>query len=242
MMENIDLSKVGQLIQMYCSEDWQYLLNERITRSTYKAKSIIFNEGDKVEYLSIIQTGKVKIFRSYGNGKERIYRFATDGQIIGHRAFGWDFVLPISGRALTNTTTINIPLSLFISLLKANPQFCYHFMLFFAEELKKSERRMKNLTQMDLRQRVGNAILTNAEVFGFDDQDHKKLAFTISRKDMSHLAATTYESVIRVLAEFQNSNIIQLVKKDIRIVNIQELISIVTLTTKATDMASEESV
>ena len=54
-------------------------------------------------------------------------------------------------------------------------------------------------------------------------KDKKKLAFTISRKDIASAANTTYESVIRTLADFQRQGIIDLVGKEIRIMKKREL-------------------
>ena len=226
-MQEVKLGMINELINAYCSEDWVFLLNERTTETSYKAKSVIFKEGEQVQNISLVKSGKVKIFCCHAKGTERIYRFATNGQIIGHRGLGGNFNFPIAALSLTDTTTTNIPLSLFNSILKANPLFCYHFMLFFAEELRESEKQIKNMLDMDLRQRVASALKINADAFGFDSKNKKKLAFTLSRKDISSLAATTYESVIRTLSDFQNEEIIELFNKEIIIVNLPKLLSVI---------------
>ncbi len=220
-------NQVDQLIKDFCSEDWVLLLNERVTEVNYKAKSIIVSEGDPIEHITLVKQGKVKIYCSYDESTERIYRFATNGQVIGHRGLGGNHTLPITAYALTDTTVAHIPLSLFNSLLKANALFCYHFMLFLAEELRESEKHMKELVNMNLRQRVAIALKMNADAFGFDKEDDKKLAYTISRKDISHLAATTYESVIRTLSDFQKEKLIALVNKEIRILDFHQLLAII---------------
>jgi len=222
-MSKVELGQIDQLIRKFCSKDWIFLLKERATESNHKAKSIIVHEGEKTKSIAIVKSGKVKIYCSYGKETQRIYRFATDGQIIGHRGLGANYTLPVTAFALTNTTLLNIPLPLFESLLKANPLFCYHFMLFFAKELRQSEKQMRDLMNMDLRQRVASALKMNVDAFGFDEQDDKKLSFTISRKDIAHLASTTYESVIRTLSDFQKEKIVELPNKEIRIVDLPKL-------------------
>lgn len=219
----IKLEQADQLIKKFCSKDWAFRLKEKATESAYKANSIILKEGEKVKFISIVKKGKVKIYSSYGKNTERIYRFASKGQIIGHRGLGKQFIFPITAFALTDTATLDIPLSLFKNMLKANSLFCYHFLLFFAEELRQSERQIKDMVDLDLRQRISKTLIINAEAFGFDPEDNKKLAFTISRKDISHLASTTYESVIRTLSDFQKEKIIALLNKEIRIIDYQKL-------------------
>ncbi|MBK7754691.1 MAG: winged helix-turn-helix domain-containing protein [Flavobacteriales bacterium] len=66
-------------------------------------------------------------------------------------------------------------------------------------------------------------IKLDMDAFGFDEKDKRKLAFTISRRDIASAADTTYESVIRALADLQRHGIIGLVGKEIRILKKREL-------------------
>ena len=74
-------------------------------------------------------------------------------------------------------------------------------------------------------QRVARALKMNMDAFGFHEKDKRMLAFTLSRKDIASAADTTYESVIRTLAEFQEQGIIELVGKRIRIRNKSKLMA-----------------
>ncbi|MCB0482882.1 MAG: winged helix-turn-helix domain-containing protein, partial [Flavobacteriales bacterium] len=67
------------------------------------------------------------------------------------------------------------------------------------------------------------AIRMNMESFGFEATDDALLAYTITRKDMASLASTTYESVIRSLAELQKEGIIKIEGKKLRITNREAL-------------------
>ena len=116
-----------------------------------------------------------------------------------------------------------IPMQLFLSTLKANNLFCYHFLLFFAEELRALDQHMRDLMNLDVAQRIAKVLKMNMVTFGFDTTNKKKLAFTLSRKDIASAAGTTYESVIRALSEFQREGIIDMVGKEIRIMKKREL-------------------
>lgn len=223
-----NLNKIDDLIEQYCQEDWKFLLHERSGEEHYKAKAIIFKEGETLQNISIVKSGNVKIFSTYAGNSQRIYRFATEGQIIGHRGLGGDYTFPVSAVALTDTVVTNIPLPLFQSLLKANPHFCYYFMLFFAEELRRSEQQMKDLSTRNLRQRVASALLMNIKSFGFDTKDTTRLNLTISRKDIAYLAGTTYESVIRTLSDFEKESLIVLTGKEIGVPDVKKLKAVKT--------------
>jgi CRP/FNR family transcriptional regulator len=174
----------------------------------------------------MIEKGRVKVFSNYTKDIEVVIRFATDGQTLGHRGLGDDGVFPITAEALTETSVNILPLNIFEDLLRNNNEFCYYFMMFMAEELRVTERQRKNLLNMTVRQRVAKAIKMNVEAFGFSEEDPKLLSFTITRKDISSLANTTYESTVRSLSELQSENVIEIVGKKLRVIDSDKLCEI----------------
>lgn len=223
-----DLKQVDQLIDAYCSREWKLLLDQNKSSYSYQKKDLIFKESESVQNIHIIKKGKVKVFTGSGKNKEKILRLATDGQILGHRGLGENFVYPVSAVALTDAEIYTIPLSIFQDVLKANSEFCYNFMMFIAEELKRSERQMRLLTSMTVRQRVIKALAMNVEAFGFEQKNSDKLSHTLTRTEISQIAVTTYESVIRVLSDLDNEKLIHIEGKSIRIPDTEKLLSELT--------------
>ena len=148
---------------------------------------------------------------------------AGDGEVLGHRAIGDQPTYTATVTALSETRVNTIPMPLFLSTLRANNLFCYHFLLYFAEEMRQLDQGMRDLMELDVPQRVAKTLLMNKDIFGFDEKDKRKFAFTLARKDIASIADTTYESVIRTLADFQRQGIIQLVGKEIRLLKKKEL-------------------
>ena len=212
-----------KLFREYCTQEWQALAHSHTTTLAFKAGETIIKEGQKCENMYMIGKGRVKVLTNYAPEIEVILRLATDGQVLGHRGLGADLVYPITAIALTPTTVNILPLNIFNDMLKANVMFCYNFMLFMAEELRRSEQLRKNLLNMQVRQRVALALRMNAETFGFDPKDRTLLAHTITRKEMSSLANSTYESVIRSLSDLQSDGIIAIERKKVRITDMERL-------------------
>lgn len=220
---------VRTLIENYCTEEWKFLIKENEERITYPKGVMIFKEGEIAKRIKIIEKGKVKVHSTIDSENEQILRLAADKQILGHRAFGGDFKYSVSATTLTECVIVNIPLKLFLSILKANNTFCYHFMMFFAEELKNTEQHIKLNGAKNLHQRVAAAILDNLTAFGYDVVDKKTLAFTLSRKDFASLSNTTYESVVRTLKAFNDMGLVKIKNKQLEILDEEKLIKISTL-------------
>ena len=217
------LKQLDELIVEFCTPEWRDLVNKNTTVLKFKAGENIFKEGQSADHIYMVNEGRVKVYANYTDDVEVIYRFATDGQVFGHRGFGEDFTFPITAVALSPTTVNVLKMEMFQNLLKANNMFCYYFMLFFSEELRRSERSRKNLLNMTVKERTAKAIRMNVEAFGFRLENHTLLDFTISRKDMASLANTTYESVIRSLSELQSDGVIKIEGKTLRILDREAL-------------------
>lgn len=215
--------RLNKLIAQYCSPEWQELLNERYTQLTFLKGEHIFKDGQVATHMFMIHRGRVKVLMRQTGDRERIIRVAGDGEVLGHRAIGDKPTYTATVTALSDTRMNTIPMPLFLSTLRANNLFCYHFLLYFAEEMRQLDQDMRDLMELDVPQRVAKTLLRNLDTFGLDEKDKRKFAFTMTRRDIASMAGTTYESVIRTLADFQQQGIIQLVGKEIRLLKKREL-------------------
>lgn len=217
--------RLNDLIEQYCTPEWRELMRSRNTRQTFRKGESIFKQGEVADKMYMIEHGKVKVLASYQKGRDRIVRLASDGEVLGHRGIGSDLIYTANVIALSETEVNIIPMSLFLSVLKANNLFCYHFLLFFVDELRVLDQQARDILNMTVTQRVAKALRMNMDAFGFDAKDKKRLAFTISRKEIAQVADTTYESVIRSLSELQELGLIELSGKQVRILLKKDLLA-----------------
>ena len=101
--------------------------------------------------------------------------------------------------------------------------------MFYADEFKATEKRIKMMATMTAKEKVAVSITTIIKAFGFDANDHTLLDFTPSRKDIASIAGTTYETVIRVLSNLEKSNIIVQEGKAIRVLDLNYLKSLCSM-------------
>lgn len=210
-------------INKYCSDEWKPIITLNKVTTDYPAGATIFSEGEPVTGVYEIYTGKIKVVSSYGKGKERIISFAKREEILGYHGLGGNMIYPITAITLEPSQVTFIPLDIFYKAVKANPDMALYLVKFFADQLKFSETRLRLQSEMSALEKVAFALLTIINSFGFDKQDGTMLSYTPTRKDIANLAGTTYETVIRVLAEFEKTNVIRLEGKSIRILDLNVL-------------------
>lgn len=204
-----------------CMPEWLPAIDNHREVLHYKKGEEIFREGAEVKGIYFIYSGTVKVHKKWDAEKELIVRLAGSGDIVGHRGLGKDNFYPVSGTALEPTDVCFITIDFFMSTLKVNPGFVIQLMMFFAGELKESERNMRNLAHMPVKGRVSQAILTLHHKFSADKEGW--INFTLSRQDLASFAGTTYETVFRIMNELVQAGAISTEGKRIAIKNKTQL-------------------
>ncbi|WP_245234806.1 Crp/Fnr family transcriptional regulator [Tamlana crocina] len=177
-------------------------------------------EGAPVNGLFFVLKGKVKVFRTGINGREQIVRFAKEGEIIGHRGFGTEEYYSIGAVALEDSVLCYFSKVYLQNTLQSNPKFAYDLMLFYANELNKSESKVKSISQMAVRERVIDTLLYINRKFG---SNKGFLDVSLSRREYAEYAGTTEEQVIRVFSALKKEKLIVTKGKKIGINDIQLL-------------------
>lgn len=208
-----------------CLPEWIPAIEAHKKTYYYKKGEQIFKEGDPVEGIYFIYTGTVKVHKKWGKEKELIIRFAKNGDIIGHRGLGDEIIYPVSGTALEATTVCFIDLSFFKSTIRINNEFTIRLLMFYADELQRSEKKMNNLAHMQVKGRIAYCLLALQNKFG--NTPDGAINIILSRQDLASYAGTTYETVFRILNEFVNDEMITVQNKSISITN-KELLADLT--------------
>jgi CRP/FNR family transcriptional regulator len=207
-----------------CLKDWIPAIATHRTNLKFKKGETIFNEGEEVKGIYFVYSGRVKVHKKWNGDKELILRFADHGAIVGHRGLGGDLVYPVSATALEPTTVCFIELDFFMTSLKVNHELTLNLLNFFAEELKESEKRMRNMAHMSVKGRLAYALLLLKKKFGTNNDGN--LDIILSRQDLASYVGATYETVFRTLGELSNENIISLSGKEIKLLDETTLVSL----------------
>lgn len=204
-----------------CEEEWLKIIDHSKIEFNFKEGDTIIHAGEELKGIYFIEEGKAKVMLDLGKEESRIIRLACNGDILGHRGFGLDKIYPISVAALTDISVVFIPLKTFEVLLKTNVKLTYKMMMFFADELKRTEQTMYNLNAEG---RVARSIWSNYRAFGGENQENYTLLnYTLSRVDLANMSNTTYATTIRTLKNLEADGLIKLLGKKIAIIDKDNL-------------------
>jgi CRP/FNR family transcriptional regulator len=206
--------------------EWKDAIASKKTTLDFKKGKEIFKEGEKVKGIFFIYSGSVKVYTKWIGAKELILRFAGAGDILGHRGIGVNTVYPVSASAMEDSKICFIPNDFLEATLKVDPSFTHRLMLFYASELQKAEKRMRDLAHMETKGRIALTLMEMAEIYGLDKE--KYIALPVSRQDIASYAGTTYETIFKFFTTLIKTNVLSVSGKKIRINQPNRLKSFVT--------------
>ena len=209
------------LLCKHCEAEWLPTIDTHRKNIHYKKGELIFKEGDILRGMFFVLKGTVKVHKKWGAEKELIVRFAKNGDILGHRGLGSDTLYSVSATALEPVTVCFIDTVFFNASLKMNTAFLFRLMLFLAEELRISEKKMRDLAHMQVKGRIAQSLLTLRVKFGENDEGYIELP--LSRHNLASFAGTTYETAFRILNEWTADNIIRISGKSISLMDASGL-------------------
>lgn len=209
------------LIKKHLSlELMQKYAQEKNTINCKKGTQFIL-EGSPVNGLFFIRNGKAKVLKTGIYGREQILRFVKDGEIIGHRGFGTSKTYTINATTIEDTVLCNFTTETLTNIFNTIPKLTYDLMLFYAEELNRSETKVKTIAQMSVREKVIDTLLYIHRKFG---ENHKKqINLQLSRKEIADFAGTTDEQVIKTISALKLEGHINTTGKRISINNPSQL-------------------
>lgn len=200
-------------------EKMQDFVLEKTNFSCKKGQQFMI-EGAPMQGLYFIYKGKAKVLKTGIYGKEQIVRLTTDGDTIGFRGFGTSNRYLIAASAIEDIVLCNFSNEVMQGILKSIPEFTYDMMLFYAEELNKSENKVKKIAQMNVRERVIDTLLYLLKKFG---QTNSLIDINLSRKEIADYAGTTDEQVTRIFSSLKKEGLIKIIGKRIGILEVEKM-------------------
>ena len=188
---------------------------------SYKKKGEIFVEGDTPVSVFFVKSGNVKSFKSNQDGKELITDLYKENDFFGFEPVLENIPYQESAVALQDTELILIPKFDFMTLLFSQKDVSASFIGLLCKKVVQKENQLLNLAYNSVRQRIAEALLKLTHLKDMNDK------IKISREDLAKMVGTAPESVIRVLSDFKDEELIEIENGKIRVIHPTSLEKVV---------------
>lgn len=217
----VDCINNSETVFKHLTQEQKELLDKEKICNTYKKGSEIYHEGSRTNGLYCINQGIVKIFKTGIDGREQIIYFAKPGDIIGYRSILSGELACSSAKAVNQSTLCFIPGDLLIGMIKENGEFAMDVLQQSCKELGEANSYITDIAQKTVRERLAEVLIKLKENFGLDAEN--ELQISLTREELANIVGTATESVIRLLSEFKQDQLIDLKGRKIRLLNIKKL-------------------
>ena len=192
----------------------------------YAKKEAIFREGDRADGFFVISSGKVKVFKLSGGGKEQVLHVLEPGQSFAEAAIfeGGDF--PAHAEALADSEILLLPKRPFIDLLEKNPKVALRMLASLSKWLKRMTDLVESLSLRDVEARLVFYLSEELKARGIPLKDGAELELPIGKNVLASRLGTVPETFSRTLKKLQDDGLIDVRGKRIRIVSAGSLFSI----------------
>jgi CRP/FNR family transcriptional regulator len=207
------------------SQDELEALNLHKSCILYKKGQTLYYEGTRPMGLFCINSGKVKVYKITSDGKEQILHLVKPGDFIGYRALISEEFYSASATVIEEAAICYVPKADYLKILNTNPQFFKKMMKKLSDDLGIMEQRLVTIAQKSVRERLAATLLMLKETYGMEGEEKSTLIdIALSREDLANIIGTATETVIRLLSEFKNQELISLQGKKIKVLNPQGLL------------------
>ncbi len=211
----------GFLLFKKLTDDELNRLNFEKSCSAYRKGTIVYREGSRLTGFYCVTKGIVKIFKTGIDGKEQIIRFAKRGEIIAYRSLLSQELACTTAKVIEEAVLCHVPYQTLLYLIQNNWQFSHHMLQIVCRELREANDYITDIAQKSVRERLAEVLLLLRENFDLDHQN--TLQISLTREELANMVGTATESVIRLLSEFRQDNLIELQGRKIKFLNIPGL-------------------
>ena len=200
-------------------------LSQMIVKQFKKGQNI-FTEGTYPSGIYFIKKGKVKKYKSLNRGKEQIIYVCCEGELLGYAAFLSEEAYPDTAASLTDATIGFISRDKLLKLLDQYDELSKMLMKNLSHEFGVLVNFIATITQKTVRERVALTLLILQEKFKDNINEKNEVQIVLTRADLANMVGTAVATLVRILHDFKEENLIRTQGRQIIVYNKLQLLEI----------------
>jgi CRP-like cAMP-binding protein len=203
-------------------DDVLALLYSTSTVDNYPSATSIFVEGESPRGIYRVKSGKVKKHARTNFGTEHIFYICGEGEYLGYHALMSMESYPDSATAMTDCEIEFVPKEAFLLALDKSHALTKRLLKNLSHEFTVFINATRLLAKHTVRERTALNLLVLEEKF--KGLPGVKTEIIINRDDLASMVGTAKESVVRVLKDFKEEELIMSKGRSIFILNTEGLL------------------
>ncbi|MCH3884489.1 Crp/Fnr family transcriptional regulator [Tenacibaculum aquimarinum] len=203
------------------------ILNSNIETYSIKAGDFLFKEGDKPKGIYRVKKGKVKKFTRTNFGAHHIFYVCKESEYLGYHAILSEELYPDSAAALTDAEIDFIPEADFKKAVTTSHLLSQRLLKNLSHEFAVFINANKLLAKHTVRERAAlNLLILQGK---YENGNTEDTEIVIPREDLANMVGTAKESVVRMLKDFKEEQLITTQRSSIFIRDYAGLVKVANL-------------
>ncbi|RFM24135.1 MAG: Crp/Fnr family transcriptional regulator [Candidatus Thermochlorobacter aerophilum] len=224
MMEHRELIRQLEEVSIFeCLSEKE--LNELVASSqlmTFKKDDVIIFESQEGNSVYVILEGMVKISRTNEEYKEVILAILGEKEFFGEMSVLDGATRSADAVALTRVRVLRIDGKVFLDFIEKYPKFALSLLRELVSRLRKTDSQIKSISLDDAVGKVASVIVRLAHDVGRVRKGRVEIENFASQQEIANYAATSRETISRVLTMFEREGLIERDVNKIIINNFEE--------------------
>ncbi|HEY0721654.1 MAG TPA: fumarate/nitrate reduction transcriptional regulator Fnr [Gammaproteobacteria bacterium] len=191
-------------------------------RRPLKRGEHLFQLNNSFKAIYAVHSGSIKTYVPTEDGNEQITGFHLPGELLGLDAIS-PRRHPCAAKALETTTLCEIPYDKLGELAKQLPTLQHHLLSIMSQEILHDHSLLTLLGKRSAEERLAALLLSLSERYRQRGFSPTELALSMSRNDIANYLGMVVETVSRLFTRFQEEGVLQVERKQVRILSLDLL-------------------
>lgn len=205
------------------------LLNNNMITHTYKKGEILFREGSYPTGIYYIIKGKTKKYKTDKEGREQIFYVCRKGELLGYHALISEEKYTDTASTIEESVIAFIPKDDFLKAVQLSPVLSNRLLKVMSHEFGVLVNGLAVLAQRTVRERLALSLILLRDKYKKEHQGNQPVELNLSRDDLAKFVGTARETLVRLLHDFKEDNLIETNGRKIILKNPLEISKIANL-------------
>lgn len=173
----------------------------------YHPGQMVFMQGEELDRVCFVQSGKVKVYKTDAAGKEQIVSVFQPGDMFPHVGFFHKGAFPAHAEIVEETVLAVIPIADFERWLIRRPQVCIKLFRVMSERILDLHHRLEEQILHSSHERILMLLIRLSETYGTKKENGEiEWNTSFTNQELANMIGTSRETVSRTLAKLKKQN------------------------------------
>lgn len=184
---------------------------------------VLFMEGDPVQGLYFVQSGKVQMSKVSYAGKQSILQIYSKGEVLAEAVLFSEASYPATAEAVESSTVYFLGLDAMQEVMLRHPLIAVNVVKVLSARLRTAQERLKYLSYAKAEGRIAKLLQELADSYGRMEDSGVFIDVEMTHARLASLTGLTRETVSRVLSAWRTDKVISTEHRKIILLDMKTL-------------------